>query len=121
MHVALLTPEWYEGEGGGIATYCRIFATHAESLGHEVTVLAATEHEHVRERVATRIEVIPIIAKRKASVLERASAFRDAWRSIANDVDAIEAAEFGAVAALITDEAAVTTRLHTPLALLLER
>jgi glycosyltransferase involved in cell wall biosynthesis len=121
MHLALLTPEWYEGEGAGIATYCRIFATHAESLGHEVTVLAATEREHVRERVATRIEVLPVIAKHKASVLERASAFRDAWRSIAKGVDAVEAAEFGAVAALITDEAPVTTRLHTPLALLLER
>lgn len=121
MRLALLTPEWYEDEGGGIATYCRTFAAQAASQGHDVTVLAATEHEHVSEHFGSGIELVPIITQRGISILDRATVFRDTWRSLGRHFDAIEAAEFGGVAALIASEAPVITRLHTPLALLLER
>ena len=116
MRLALLTPEWYPREGGGIATYCRIFAAEAAALGHDVTVLAATQQDHQRQR-----DVIPVTLPKGASARETATAFRLAWLALGREVDAIEAAEFGGVAAFLAGEVPVITRLHTPLALLLER
>lgn len=120
MRLALLTPEWYPREGGGIATYCRILAAEAVALGHHVTVLGATRQDHQRQRISS-LDVIPVPLPNGASARETATAFRLAWRALGREADAIEAAELGGVAAFLAGDVPVVTRLHTPLTLLLER
>jgi glycogen(starch) synthase len=124
MHLALLTPEWFPGEGGGIATYCRILATRAARLGHEITVLAAARRPSTRtaHRIqGVRVNPVPVAGLGAAAVAER---FVDAWkRLVAQGVrpDAHEVADFGGVGAFVAEAPQAQplfTRLHTPLALL---
>lgn len=127
MHLGLMTPEWYADEpGGGIGTYCRVLAPAAAAMGHPVTVYAATVHTG---RVSTRrggVRVVPVFTPPRSGARAVAEAFRAAWhRTVAADrPDVIEAADFGGVAALVAGSPGlppVTTRLHLPLAILLER
>jgi glycogen(starch) synthase len=124
MHLALVTPEWYADTAGGIATYCRVLAHTAANAGHEVTVFAATRTPSKRGEVTGRLRVLPVLVPRHGA-MAAAERFRDAWSSTAgwtDPPDCIEAAEFGGSAALIAETASappLTSRLHTPLALLL--
>lgn len=127
MHLALLTPEWYpDDSGGGIATYCRILATQAARLGHQITVLAGTiSPGRSLEALFPNLRVVPVpVAGLPASAV--AERFSDAWRQLVARgprPDRVEAAEFGGVAALLSDTdpaPPLCTRLHTPLSLLLE-
>jgi glycogen(starch) synthase len=127
MNLALLTPEWHEAGAGGIATYCRVLAAYAARRGHQVTVIAAQARTEVTpEDTVPGVRVIAVPSYRKPA-MEVASAVRQALADLIDAgcrPDVIEAAEFGGAAALIRDlqgAPPLVTRLHTPLALLLER
>jgi len=123
-----MTPEWYPDEvQGGIATYARSLALEAGRLDHDVVVLTATSRStRDVERPLSSVTVVPVVQV-EAGARPRARAFCDTWQRLAQQgltVDAVEAAEFGGVAALVARTPrfpVLTTRLHTPLALLLER
>jgi glycogen(starch) synthase len=125
VHVALATPEWYADEqGGGIGTYTRVLATQTARLGHRVTVLAATLRRDRRATTRGAISVVPIAGDGPADVVARR--FHQAWTwLLARDhPDVLEAPEFGGVVAHILAEGCEvpsTTRLHTPLSLILVR
>lgn len=128
VHLALVTPEWYRDEPvGGIATYCRILAMHAIRLGYRVTVLAATNAAAKRaESAVASLRVVPIDVG-GAGAVAVAERFARTWRELlarGNRPDVVEAAEYCGIAALLGTVAGappLVTRLHTPLALLLER
>ena len=128
MHLALLTPEWYEDEAvGGIATYCQIVAVELARQGRPITVLAATTRAGRRAEWMDGVKVIPVEAGGlTASAV--AGRFREAVGAFPpqrdGGPDRIEAAEYAGVAAYVAEAGwapPVATRLHTPLALLLAR
>lgn len=123
MHVCLLTPEWLPEEAGGIATYARTFATAAARRGHRVTVLASGKKGHHTEVTGSAVRVLPV---GHLDAVEQARSFRDVLRDLCSGEqcpDIIEAADYGGIAALVTDPDVppLITRLHTPLAVLLRR
>jgi glycogen synthase len=126
VNIALLTPEWHEADSGGIATYCRTLAEYATSRGHHVSVIAGGT------TIAAPTDAMPGL--RVTSVGANHSPARDVAAAMRNALaeliavgprpDVVEAAEFGGVAAMIDDLPAappLVTRLHTPLAVILER
>lgn len=101
--------------------------SHAVRLGHEVTVLAATRLLGCHpERLGARMRFVPV-AVDGLGALATAERFRDTWRGLLDQgcrPDCAEAAEFGGVAGLLAgvpSSPPLITRLHTPIALLLER
>jgi glycogen synthase len=126
MNIALLTPEWHEAGSGGIATYCRTLAEYAASQGHQVSVIAGRMTMAVPEDVMPGVRVIGVGANRSAA-REVATAMRETLAELiaaGSRPDVVEAAEFGGVAAMIDDlpgAPPLVTRLHTPLAVILER
>lgn len=128
MHICLLTPEWYPDDGGGgIATYCRTLASYAARSGHRVTVIAVTGSG--RGEPAPCSSGVQVVAVPATGLGARVTAGR--MRDLLGHLiaagqcpDILEAAEFGGVAAMVADlphAPPLATRLHTPLALLLER
>jgi len=126
MRLALLTPEWWAG--GGIATYCRALAGYAVGVGHDVTVIAPHE-----ARPADR-DLVNIAGVRLVHAPQAGGGAESTARQVAGVLgrlaagglrpDVVEAAEFAGVAAFVPelpDPPPLVTRLHTPLALLLER
>ena len=128
MHVGLLTCEWFPDEdGGGIATYCRCVAAEAARQGHDVTVIAGTRRPE-RDGTSSRGGVrLVAVLDAGTSAASQAEAFTRRWRelpAVGRGIDVIEAAEFGGPAAYLAAAPGappVVTRLHTPLALILER
>jgi glycogen synthase len=128
VNVGLLTPEWYEAGSGGIATYCRVLAAYAARLGHRVTVIAPqARSESMSEDSVAGIQVVTVPLYNR-SAMEVAEAMCQALSELirgGDRPDVVEASEFGGVAALIRRDVPcappLVTRLHTPLALLLER
>lgn len=126
MRVALLTPEWFTDQGvGGIATYSKVIAETADRLGHEITVLAVTRGGRVEGSIGggVRLVSVDVTGVDAEGVADR---FLSKWRALVADgvrADFVEAPEYCGVGALIAEEGLVPmmTRLHTPLALLLER
>lgn len=124
MRIGLLTPEWYPDEGsGGIATYCRTFARAARDAGHHVAVFAATVRPRRTRQVDGRLAVfpVPVAGLRADRMAELFAARLRSYLYSGGRIDVVEAAEYGGVAAYLVDEMPVVTRLHTPLAILLDR
>lgn len=127
MHLGLLTAEWHPQDAGGIATYCRTLAGYAARSGQRVTVVAADaggQPDAGSHLPGVQVVTVAVAGLGPVAVAARV---RDALGRLieaGRGPDIVESAEFGGVAALISDLPSappLATRLHTPLALILER
>ena len=133
MHIVFVSREYPPTKrGGGIASYIRNMACHYVNIGHDVTVIAASDDTRLESD--TVLEGVRIIRMsggdflvpqeegksliRKFRCLYRFHSYRRKIRNVILSlpkVDIIEVAEFGAEAYYLMDlKIPVVIRLHTP-------
>lgn len=133
MHIVYVSREYIPSRrGGGIATYLKEVAECLVAMGHQVTVVAAsddTRKEYVETLNGVKIIrlrggdfVIPTVEQpfffRRFRSLYRFNAYRKRVKEAVvalKDIDIIEVADFGAEALHLTNVGVpLTIRLHTP-------
>lgn len=133
MHIVFVSREYPPtNRGGGIASYVRNMACYYASLGHSVTVIAASDDTRSdSEIISEGVRIIRLSGGdflvpneegnnifKKFRCLYRFHSYRRKIRSTIlslHKIDIIEVAEFGAEAYYLMDlQIPVVIRLHTP-------
>lgn len=133
MHIVFVSREYPPtNRGGGIASYVRNMACYYASLGHSVTVIAASDDTRLASEIISEdVRIIRLSGGdflvpneegnnifKKFRCLYRFHSYRKKIRSTILSlpkIDIIEVAEFGAEAYYLMDlQIPVVIRLHTP-------